>query len=140
MTKTRQKKQAHFDALRGSHVFMPGFDEHGQPVERPKHSNPYSYSPFVVFRGGQNDESNGTIYSDRLLSWDRAKHDALCLIHFGGTGHLWNNRSSTAIEAFLRDWTGDPELRLILVMECCNVSSGYPVWRFDYAKKTEKTS
>lgn len=34
-----------------------------------------------------------------------------------------------------RERLSAPELRVILGMEYCNVSSGFPVWRIDYANK-----
>lgn len=111
-------------------------DEHGNPVERAKSSHPYSYDGFVLWRGGCNGEANNTIYSDRLLRWDWDKHNELCLKHFGDEGQYWNNRKPKKIEAFLRDWTGCPELKLILIMEYCNQSNGYPCWRFDYFTPT----
>ena len=107
-------------------------DEDGSPVEHTKQERPYSYSGFVQWRGGENAEANGTIYSDRLLQWDYEKHNRLCHKHFGNEGQWWNRREPSKIEAFLRDWCDDQSLKLILVMEYCNVASGYPCWRFDY--------
>ncbi len=109
-------------------------DEHGNPVKRTKQSHPYSYDGFVQWRGGENKEANGTIYSDRLLQWDYEKHNELCEKHFGNKGQYWDARHPEKIEAFLRDWVDDQNLKLIFVMEYCNVSSGYPCWRFDYHK------
>ena len=111
-------------------------DEHGTPVKRTKQEYPYSYDGFVSWRGGENKEANNTIYSDRLLQWDFAKHDRLCEKHFGNKGQYWNSREPKLIEAFLRDWLVDQNLKLIFVMEYCNVSSGYPCWRFDF-KQTD---
>jgi len=108
-------------------------DEHDKPVKRTKQTHPYSYDGFVQWRGGKNNEATSTIYSDRLLQWDFAKHDELCQKHFGNKGQYWNNREPEKIEAFLRDWVDDQNLKLILVMEYCNVSNGYPCWRFDFA-------
>ena len=107
-------------------------DEFDRPVKRTKREYPYSYDGFVQWRGGKNEEANGTIYSDRLLMWDYNKHNRLCEEHFGDQGQYWNQRDPKKIEAFLRDWTGDDNLKLIFVMEYCNVSNGYPCWRFDY--------
>lgn len=107
-------------------------DEHGKPVERTKFSHPYSYDGFVLWRGGCNEDANNTVYSDRLLRWDREKHDELCTKHFGNKGQHWEHRKPKKIEAFLRDWTDCPDLKLILVMEYCNQSNGYPCWRFDF--------
>jgi hypothetical protein len=129
---------SHGNELNGSVLQCLGgsIDEHGNRVVRTKLTHPYSYDGFVLHRFGSNKESNGTIYSDRLLQWDFAKHDRLCMKHFGNKGQYWDNRDPKLIEAFLRDWCKDPGLRLILVMEYCNQASGYPCWRFDY--KTSK--
>jgi len=109
-------------------------DEFGKPVKRTKQTHPYSYDGYIQYRGGENEEANGTIYSDRLLQWDFDKHDALCMKHFGNKGQYWNDRDPKKIQAFLRDWTDNQKLKLIFVMEYCNQSSGYPVWRFDYSQ------
>lgn len=110
-------------------------DEYGNPVKRTKAEYPYSYDGFVTWRGGENSEITSTIYSDRLRMWDKEKRelDGLLEKHFGGTGDYWFNRSPEAIEAFFRDYLKKPELKLILVMEYCNWSNGYPLWRFDVA-------
>jgi hypothetical protein len=115
-------------------------DEHGVPVRRTKITNPYNYDGFVVWRGGSNSEAKDTIYSDRLYQWDYKKYNLLCLKHFGNKGQYWDDRDSKKIEAFLRDYTECPSLRLILVMEYCNQSTGYPCWRFDYTFDEEETA
>lgn len=107
-------------------------DEHGNPVTRTKQTHPYSYDGFVQYRGGKNEEANDTIYSDRLLMWDFNKHDELCKKHFDNTSQYWSQRDHGSVEAFLRDWTDNQDLKLILIMEYCNVSNGYPCWRFDF--------
>ena len=107
-------------------------DEHDHHVTRTKRSHPYNYDGFVLWRGGLNSEANSTICSDRLLMWDYDKHNKLCQKHFGNEGQYWNQREPKLIEAFLRDWTEDKELKLVFIMEYCNASSGYPCWRFDF--------
>lgn len=107
-------------------------DEFNNPVKRTKSDYPYSYDGFVSWRGYPNSVANATVYTDRLLheNWD--KHDRLCQKHFGNEGQLWGQRDEKTIEAWLRDWFDDPELRLVFIMEYCNHSSGYPLWRFDF--------
>lgn len=123
-----------FEVYQG-HMSISSVDEHDQPVSRTKSSHPYSYDGFVTWRSGANNEAESTIYSDRLLEFDRQKHNDLCRKHFGDEKQYWDDRSPLKIEAFLRDWTDNQKLRLILIMEYCNQSSGYPCWRFDYATK-----
>lgn len=130
-------------SLRGPLGGMLGYgcvyvDEHDCPVERTKEEYPYSYSGFVLHRLAPNQDATGTVYTDRLYQWDAKKHDRLCEKYFGDTGQYWQNREPGSIEGFLREYLGIPGLRLVLVMEYCNVSSGYPVWRLDYSDKPVK--
>lgn len=108
-------------------------DEHGNPVLRTKQTHPYSYDGFVLWRGGSNEEAISTIYTDRLLQWDYGKHNQLCMKHFGDRGQYWNNRDPKKIEAFIRDWLENQDVKLILIMEYCNQASGYPTWRLDFS-------
>ena len=107
-------------------------DEHGKAISRTPSTHPYSYDGFVTWRGGKNKEANNTIYSDRLWQWDYKKADKLCIKHFGDKSQYFGNRTPEQIEAFLRDFTDNPNLKLIFIMEYCNQSSGYPLWRFEY--------
>lgn len=116
----------------GERISFGELDEHGNPAERSRHSHPYSYSQFVQWRGGKNSEANGSVYSDRLYQWDHAKHDELCEKHFGDRGQYWHDRAPEKIEAFLRDYEDSPSLKLIYIMQGCNVSSGFPVWLFNF--------
>ena len=118
-------------------TYSPYVDEFGKPIKRTPFEYPYSYDGFVTYRGGENSEANNTIYSDRLLQWDYEKCRKMMKKHFGESGDYWNNRSPKKIESFLKEWCGDKNLKLIFVMEYCNVSNGYPVWRFDF-KTTKK--
>jgi hypothetical protein len=115
----------------------PWFDEHGKQVRRTPASHPYNYDGFVQERCGANSEANGTVWTDHLLQWDYARTRALLKKHFKDTGidvggDYWGKRSAEAIQGFLRERLDQPELRVILVMEYCNQSSGYPTWRIDY--------
>ena len=107
-------------------------DEFGNEVERTKSKYPYSYDGFVTYRNGENSEANCTIYSDRMIR--EKEYERLSTKHFNGGGQMFFNRSGEKIEEFLRDWFDDPKLKLIFVMEYCNVSNGYPLWRFDFRK------
>lgn len=107
-------------------------DRDGHPVERTKERHPYSYDAFVTWRGLPNEAATHAVYSDRLWQWDHAKHDALCLEHFGDKFQSWFGRRPRKVEAFLRDYLGKPDLALGLIMEGCNQGNGYPVWCFFY--------
>lgn len=118
-------------------VSFGGVDEHDNPVERSKEEYPYSYDGFVQERVLPNSEATSTVYSDRLLQWDYELTRKLMKKHFKDTGideggDWWNNRSAESIQGFLRERLNKPNLLVVLVMEYCNVSTGYPVWRIDY--------
>ena len=70
----------------------------------------------------------------RSLQQDREKYHKLSKKHFKNEGHYFNNRSPKKIEKFLKDWFGNKKLKLVFIMEYCNVATGYPVWRFDIKK------
>jgi len=107
-------------------------DLHGKPVKKTKQECPYSYDAFVTYRNGDNSEITDTIYSDRFKMWNNAKLQRLMTKHFNGNGDYWFNRKPEQVEAFFRDWTDDPYLKLIAILEGCNVSNGYPYWVFCY--------
>lgn len=119
----------------GFTYFSGCIDEFDYPVKRTKYQFPYSYDAFITYRNGKNEEATSTIYSDRLLQWDYTRYNELSLKHFGDTAQIWFNREPEKIEAFLKDWTGDINLKLIFIMEGCNVSNGFPYWRFDFCSK-----
>jgi hypothetical protein len=109
-------------------------DEHGKPVRRTKQTHPYTYDGFVQERVHLNKKATGTVYTDRLLQWDYQLTRELIAKHFNdGGGDWWNNRSAAQIQEFLRERLEKPNLEVVLVMEYCNQSTGYPVWRIDYS-------
>ena len=112
-------------------VYSDSTDEFGNPVKRTKFDYPYSYDGFVTYRNGKNEEANQTIYSDRLLQQDYDKTRELMQKHFGNTSDYYCSRSVKDIEAFLKDWLNKDNLKIIFIMEYCNISNGYPYWRFD---------
>lgn len=116
----------------GAIYLSPFCDENGDPVVRTKIDHPYNYDGFVQWRSTETtDARKSTIYSDRLFSQDHVRFNALCEKHFGNKGQYWEQRDPELIEAFLCDYFYKPDLKLYLIMEYCNQSSGYPYWRFD---------
>ena len=109
-------------------------DENGEPIERTPLTHPYNYESFVTWqkKGTSKKDLNGAVYSDRLYQWDAKKHNELCQKHFGNEGQYWNEREPEKIEAFLRDYWEKPETELLMIMQGCNQSSGYPLWIFFY--------
>lgn len=106
----------------------PYVDWNGNPVKRTPDKYRYSYDAYVQHKIA--DEYQHAVYSDRLWEWDSKKHDEFCEKHFGNKGQYWSGRGAEKIEAFLRDYYNKPDLKLIGIMEGCNVSSGYPYWVF----------
>lgn len=109
-------------------------DEHGKPVTKTRHIHPYSYDPYVQERCGPNSEATTTIYSDRLLQWNYKNTRRLLHKHFyngemGSDGDYYNGRSAYKISKFLSEWFRK-KVKVVLVMEGCNVSNGYPYWIF----------
>jgi hypothetical protein len=107
-------------------------DEFDKPIKKTPSKYPYSYDGYITHRAGENKEANGTIYTDRLNMWDHKKCHELKQKHFGNQSDYWSDFSPDQIEAFLRDWCDDQELKLIFVMQYCNVSNGYPLWRLEF--------
>ena len=95
-----------------------------------KINHPYSYKPFSMW--GTPTKDCHTVYSDRLFSWDPKKYNKCCKKHFGDHGQYFNNRDPKKIEAFLAEYFDKTGLKLVHIEEHCNISNGYPLWRFDY--------
>lgn len=115
------------------HVIGCGVDEFDRPVKRSKQEYRYSYDGFVQERVHPNEKANGTIYTDRLSrDMDHKKYRNLQEKHFGKSGDWWGSYSAKLIEGFLREALKLPKLEVVFVMEYCNMSSGYPLWRIDY--------
>lgn len=112
---------------RGPH---PDDDLDRQSPPRTKSSHPYSYDPFTVW-GGSSKECNGSEYTDRLAEWYPKYHEIGRRI-FGDRRWFGTHCHGEKIEEFLRELRSDPTLKLTRVVEYCNVSSGYPVWRVDF--------
>ena len=119
----------------GGEVWSRYIDENGNPVKRTPDTHPYNYDGFVNWR--VKGEYNSCVYTDRLLMWDWDKHNRLCRKHFGNEGQYWNDRDPKLIEAFMRDWTENPDLKLVMVMQHCNQATGYPAWSLHFHKETE---
>ena len=105
-------------------------DEHDNPVKRTKSEYPYSYDGYVLWRNSDNTKKADTVYSDRLHQWDSNKTNRLWGKHCKGKN--WTNVSSDSLRVFLSEWNNEPNLKIVFLMEYCNGSNGYPVWRVDY--------
>jgi len=103
------------------------FRPHHGEGRRTRYSHPYSYDPFICC--GSNGPTNEGCYSDRLFSWDRKKAEACAERHLNGVSEYGDLKK---VQEFLRDFFDEPKLKLVYVLQMCNVSSGCPVWYFGY--------
>ena len=113
-------------------------DEFDNPVEKTKNKFPYSYDGFILHRFGPNSEVDSTIYSDRFKLWDNEKFNLLKEKYFKNKGDYWPTSEPELIEKFLQEFFDKSDLKLIFIMEYCNISSGYPYWRFDFTLNLQK--
>lgn len=100
----------------------------GNKIERSKMDYPYSYSPFCYYLNGDIKDATATLYSDRLYQWDSEKYNELCKKHFGDKGQIWSGRSVETTEKFLAEYLDKESVKVIAMIEGCNVSNGYPYW------------
>lgn len=105
-------------------------DEFNNPIKRTPSEYSYSYDGYIIYRSAPNDEVNATVWSDRIYQQDSTKFNHLCLKHFGDKGQYFSDRDPKLIQSFLSEYFDKPELKLIFIMQYCNRSSGYPLWRF----------
>ena len=111
------------------------YDMDGVPVKRTPQSHPYAYDMFVIHRAAgyytaTTKDVTKSFYSDRILQWDFDKTRKLMKKHFGEAGDSYRSRDPKKIQSFLRERFNEPDLKLLAVMEGCNVSNGYPVYWF----------
>ena len=93
-----------------------------------KWSHPYSYDPIILYWSG--DKPKASVYTDRMRQWDDAKFTKAYEKNM--QKKRWDNAEPKQIEGFLRDYMKDKGLKLHAVIEYCNASNGYPLWRLDY--------
>ena len=121
----------------GLHFLMNPQDDDLERSNPPRTriTHPYSYDPFTIW-GGKNRKCNNSVYTDRMSQWDYKKFEETGLKVFGDKGSLgwFNTGNGKKVEQFLRKYNGDNSLELTRIVEYCNVSNGYPVWRLDYYK------
>jgi len=104
------------------------FEPENYPIKS-KMECPYSYSPRILF--GDKKKNSQAVYSDRLYQWDYKKYNELCEKHWGNKGQYFDRRSPDTIEKFLSDYMGK-KVSLTMVVEWCNVATGYPLWSLHY--------
>jgi hypothetical protein len=100
-----------------------------------RHSKPYSFSAYYIWRDHEHNvpDQFETAYSDRMLSWDWDKYEtAMQASH--GNRRQYGHREPAKCEEFLQLYFDDPTIRLVAIIEDCNVSNGYPVTVFRWRK------
>lgn len=114
--------------------FYSGFiNEYDSNVKKTKYDYPYSYDGFIVNRLAPNSEANNTIYSDKFNIFNKEKYKKLKEKYFPNDGDYWPvNNEPLVIQNFLREFFDNKDLKLVFIMEYCNLTTGYPYWRFDF--------
>lgn len=105
-------------------------DENGKPVLQTPITHPYSYDAYVIW--GRKTNNSGSVYSDRLYQWDSQKYNELCRLIWNNESQYFDQRNPSDIQTFLRRYNDNEQIVLTMIMKCCNVSSGYPIWIFFY--------
>ncbi len=108
-------------------------DLHQNTPLRTPQTHPYSYDPFTVW-GGPDESCNGSVYTDRMSQWDYQKYSKLGQEVFGNQGEMrwFTDYGPEAVEKFMRLYFGNETVKLTRIVEYCNLSTGYPLWRLDY--------
>jgi len=108
-------------------------DLNGKPVARDKYQYPYSYDPYVTFKG-EYLENDSAVYSDRLMQWNFSKFEESCKKVFGDERQYFDNRIPKDVETFLSMYL-NKNVKLTAIMQGCNVGNGYPYWIFFYRSR-----
>lgn len=105
----------------------------GRPIKRMPEDYPYSYDTFILWKTDEciEEKSQTTVYSDRLFSWDSKKFSKAYESVWGKTSPYFYDKSIEDIKKFLGLYL-KKEIRLTLVAQGCNHSTGEPFWMFNY--------
>lgn len=106
-------------------------DLNGNSIKKTPETNPYNYDSYVQWMKDYNREKSKTVYSDRMYSWDYKKFNECCEKIWGNTGQFFNDRKAKDINKFLNLYF-EKEVKLTVILNCCNQSNGFPYWCFIY--------
>lgn len=95
-----------------------------------KHSHPYSYDCFYIWRDGNLEDSHAD-YHDRLQQADYEKFKEVCELF---PKKRFDAFTRADCSKFLTSYYGK-EIVATALVEGCNVSNGYPYWVFYYKEK-----
>lgn len=101
------------------------------PDNRSRNEYPYGYSAYYLW--GVPAKGHEATYSDRLSQWDRDKFAAATK----SVNVRFENFSRQDAEAFLSAYFDQP-VQVSALAQCCNVSSGYPIWIFFHSSVVAK--
>ena len=113
----------------------PAFvDLDGNAIEKTPFSHPYNYDEYVLWKSENytKEKPYSGVYSDRLFQWNHDKYNDCCQKVFKNKGQDFSKRESYEIEEFLRLYLNEKDLKLIAVLQGCNIATGYPYWVFLY--------
>lgn len=105
------------------------FDLDGKPTERTPDKYPYSYEPYVQWKGEFDGQKASSYFSDRLRQWDYKKFDECCEKVWGEKMEYFQNGNPKYIEKFLSLYF-ERKTKLTAILEGCNYGNGYPYWIF----------
>lgn len=109
---------------------MRYLDINGNPVKRNPRDYPYTYDPFVIYKGDDfSRDGNESFYSDRLSLWYDANEikDLRNKYSIDHGDYFWAYNSVNMLNMFLTDLM-KRHVRITAIIEHCNVSNGYPIW------------
>lgn len=105
-------------------------DKHGNFIEKTPDEYPYTFDTHVVKRWGDNEEVNGTIYSDRAKN----SYPEEFKKYFDGQWG-WDQATQDQLKDFLNECFDYTVEKVILLMKGSNSSSGFPFWVVQYKYK-----
>jgi hypothetical protein len=125
-------------------------DYEGNLIERTKREHPYNFSDYVRWakyrnRKGsdfalQEGQSHQSAFSDRMSGWDRDHFEKCFAEHLPIGSGGFRHGNPGAIENFLRAYQRDENLELLRIVDGCNSSTGYEIFRFDFIYNAQKPS
>lgn len=108
----------------------------GDKVRHTKFQFPYGYDQFLIWKGAYNQNTDQSVFSDRMMCLDYERFNVCCIQTFGNDGQCFYDRKPADIEKFLSMYF-DKNIQLTGIEEGCNISNGYPYWVF-YFRETKE--
>ena len=112
-------------------------DLDGRRVKKTPRDYPYSYDPFVIYKGDDlNIEEDDSFYSDRLSLWYdcermRELKEKYSIEH---GDYFWAYNPIEKLDKFLSDLMRI-SAKITAIVQYCNISNGYPYWLVYYRRE-----